>query len=142
MTQQTQQGKSAWTKILITIAILVAAGALMWSQLPRGPYPTDLARIGQGRPALVLAYDIQSMGGMAGMELLDKLRDEYADRVEFLVADLGVPQGRQFAQSLGAISGTVAFLSADGAHLQTMHPPLLPEALRQAVHNVAVGPTK
>lgn len=139
MTQKAQQGLSIWIKVLITLAIIGAVGALILSQLPRGAYPTDLTRIGQGRPALVLAYDIQSMGGMTGMELLDKLRDEYADRVEFLVADLGVPQGRQFAQSVGAVNGTVAFLSGDGTHLQTMHPPLIPEALRQAVHNVAAG---
>lgn len=142
MTQKAKQGLSTWIKALITLAIIGAVGALIWSQLPRGAYPTDLTRIGQGRPALVLAYDIQSMGGMAGMELLDNLRGEYADRVEFLVADLGVPQGRLFAQSFGAVNGTVALLSGDGNHLQTIHPPLAPEALRQALQNAATGPIR
>jgi hypothetical protein len=83
-------------KWLISLAIIGGVHALVWSQLPRSPYSTDLARIGQGQPALVLAYDIQSMGGMEVMGMMDDLRGEYAERVAFLVAPLGAPHGQAF----------------------------------------------
>lgn len=110
--------------------------------MPRGAYPTDLTRVGKGRPALVLAYDINSMGGMSVMGLLDALRGEYADRVEFLVADLGVPDGRNFAQRHDAINGTVMLYSADGSHMRTIHLPLNTEILRHALEQVVSGQTR
>ena len=124
MTQKTHKGMPLWGKWLAYLCVVAAVGILVWSQLPRGAYPTDLTRIGKGKPALVLAYDIQSMGGMTAMGLLDNLRGEYADRIEFLVSDLGVPEGRNFAQRYGAINGTVILLSGDGVHARTIHPPI------------------
>lgn len=128
-----------WGKWLIYLSIFGAAGTLIWSQLPRGAYPTDLTRVGERRPALVLAYDITSMGGMAVMGLLDTLRGEYADRIEFLVADLGVPDGRKFAQRHGAASGTVMLFSRDGSHVRTIHLPPNTEVLRHALEEVVSG---
>lgn len=142
MTPKTHKGMPRWGKWLAYLSVIVAVGALIWSQLPRAAYSTDLARIGKGRPALVLAYDIQSMGGMTGMGLLDNLRGEYGDRLEFLVAELGVPGGRDFAQRFGAINGTVILLSGDGAHLRTIHPPIAPDMLRQSVEDAVSGPTR
>ena len=139
MTQKTHMGMPRWGKWLAYLGVIVAVGTLIWSQLPRAAYSTDLTRIGKGRPALVLAYDIQSMGGMTGMGLLDNLRGDYADRVEFLVADLGVPVGREFAQHFGAINGTVTLLSGDGTHLRTIHPPIAADMLLQAVGEAASG---
>jgi hypothetical protein len=142
MTQKTHMGMPRWGKWLAYLGVIVAVGALIWSQLPRAAYSTDLTRIGKGRPALVLAYDIQSMGGMTGMGLLDNLRGEYGDRLEFLVAELGVPVGRDFAQQFGAINGTVTLLSGDGTHLRTIHPPIAADMLRQAVEEAASGQTR
>lgn len=122
-----------WAKRLGYLVFFVAVGALVWTQLPRGAYPTDLGRIGSGRPALVLAYDINSLGGMTVMKLMDELRGEYADRVEFLVADLGVPAGQAFAQRHGANSGTVVMLSDTGSHLRTLHLPANSQVLREAL---------
>ncbi len=142
MTPAPHKSLSRRGKWLIYLAIFGAIGALIWSQLPRGAYPTDLTRVGKGRPALVLAYDIDSMGGMSVMGLLDVLRGEYADRVEFLVADLGVPDGRDFAQRHDAINGTVMLYSADGSHMRTIHLPLNTEILRHALEQVVSGQTR
>ncbi|MFO7543807.1 MAG: hypothetical protein R6W97_13500 [Thiobacillus sp.] len=57
MTSAPHKGLPLWGKGLIYVFIVVAVGALIWIQLPRGSYPTDLTRIGNGRPALVLAYE-------------------------------------------------------------------------------------
>lgn len=122
-----------WAKWLAYLGFFAAVGALVWTQLPRGAYPTDLTRIGAGRAALVLAYDINSLGGMTVMALMDELRSEYADRVEFLVADLGVPAGQAFAQRHGAGSGTVVLLAEDGSHLHTLHLPANSQVLREAL---------
>ncbi len=102
-------------KWLIYMAIIGGVLALVWSQLPRSPYSTDLARIGQGQPALVLAYDIQSMGGMEVMAMMDDLRGEYAERVAFLVAPLGAPHGQAFGTRFGATNGSVVMFSGTPA---------------------------
>jgi hypothetical protein len=133
MTPVPHQGLPRRTKWLITLAIVGLVLALIWSQLPRSPYPTDLERIGQGQPALVLAYDIQSMGGMAVMGMMDDLRGEYAERVAFLVAPLGAPLGRAFGQRHDAINGTVVLFSATGAAVRTLHLPANTAELQKAL---------
>lgn len=120
--------------ILALLAGLVSA--LIWSQLPRGPYSTDLTRIGQGRPAAVLAYDIQTMGGMEVMAMLDTLRPAYRDRVQFLVAALGAPDGQAFGKRHQAISGTVVLFSEAGIPVRTMHGPASAAELRQALEGL------
>lgn len=109
-----------WLSALVVVA---AVGLLVWSQLPRAPYSTDLQRLGQGRPALVLAYDIQSMGGMEVMAMMDGLRPAYDDRVEFLVAPLGAPQGQAFGRLHDAVNGTVVFFSPSGGVWRKVHLP-------------------
>ena len=109
MTPAPSSGLPRLAKWSIYGVIAALVGMLAWSQLPRGPYSTDLARIGQGRPAIVLAYDIKSMGGMEVMAMMDALRPTYGDRVHFLVAPLGAPQGQAFGERHQAVNGTVVF---------------------------------
>ena len=136
MTSEPNQGMPRMRKWLITLAITAVVLALVWSQPPRSPYSTELTRIGQGQPALVLAYDIQSMGGMEVMAMMDELRGEYADRVEFLVAPLGAPNGRAFGQQHDAVNGTVVLFLASGAAVDKMHLPANTEALQQALEGL------
>jgi hypothetical protein len=119
--------------LLITLAVVAVAGATLWSQLPRSGYPTDLSRIGQGRPALVLAYDHFYVGGGEVMGHMDAIRSDYAQRVEFLVADMSTTPGRGFAARHDAGDGTVLLFDARGAHLATLHQPQGTAELRQAL---------
>jgi hypothetical protein len=128
------------TKWLIYLVISGLVLALVWSQLPRSPYPTDLERVGQGQPALVLAYDIQSMGGMAVMGMMDDLRGEYAERVAFLVAPLGAPLGHAFGQRHDAINGTVVLFSATGKAVRTLHLPANTAELQKALDGLLAQP--
>ena len=64
---------------------------------------------------------------------MNALRDEYADRVEFLIADLGTPQGNQFANRHNGINGTVMFYSGKGSYVRTMHVPPNTETLRSGL---------
>jgi hypothetical protein len=123
MTPPPRQTLTRPWKWLITLTVVGLVAALVWSQLPRSPYPTDLTRLGQGRPALVLAYDIESMGGMEVMAMMDTLRPRYADRIDFLVAPLGAPEGRAFGRRHDAVNGTVVLFSSAGAVLHKVDLP-------------------
>ena len=136
MTQPQPQRLSRWHKGLIYLAITAGVLALVWSQLPRQPYSTDLSRIGQGQPALVLAYDIQSMGGMAVMEMMDELRGDYADRIHFLVAPLGAPNGRAFGQQFNVDNGSVVLFAPNGAAVNTVHLPPDSAELKKALDDL------
>ena len=122
-----------WSKWLITMLIMAAVGSLIWSQLPRGAYPTDLSRVGAGKPALVLAHDANFAAGMAVMELMNVIRDDYAGEVEFLVAHLGMQDGQIFASRHAAGDGSVLLFSAKGELIDTLHQPQTTDALRQAL---------
>lgn len=133
MTTPPPTGFSRLRKWLIYLAISIGVLALVWSQLPRSPYPTDLSRIGQGQPTLVLAYDIQSMGGMAVMGMMDELRDSYTDRMAFLVAPLGAPNGQAFGRQFGLDNGSVVLFSPEGVAVNTVHLPANTAELKQAL---------
>ena len=120
-----------WTKPLIIVLSIIAVGAAIWSQLPRGFYPTDLSLVGNGRPALVLAYDPNFGGGMAAMELMNVIRSDYEDRVQFLIARFGLPEGRAFANRHRAVDGTILLFAGDGTRVNSVH---LPESEAQLRH--------
>ena len=120
-----------WTKPLIIVLSIIAVGAAIWSQLPRGFYPTDLSLVGNGRPALVLAYDPNFGGGMAAMELMNVIRSDYEERVQFLVARFGLPEGRAFANRHRAVDGTILLFAGDGSRVNSVH---LPESEAQLRH--------
>ena len=127
---------ATWKKWLIYTIALGASAILIWTQLPQSPYPTDLDRIGVGKPAVVLVYDVNTAGGMMVMELLAPIRDEYGDQVEFLVASLGLPDGRSFAQHYQITSGAVVFFSADASQTYTVRGPESTEQLRRMLERV------
>lgn len=127
----------AWAKMLITMVIIVGAGALMISQLPRGVFPTDLSRIGQGTPALVVARDISYLEGAEVMDLLNGIRHEYGDRVEFLAAHLGHPDGQAFAHRHGMRDGSVVVLAGDGSRVAVLHQPRSADVIHQALEQAA-----
>jgi len=129
----TPTGSSRWRSRLLMLLFFVAVGGLIWSQLPRGTYPTDLSSIGNGRPALVLAFDMRYGGGMAVMELMNDLRGEYVGRVDFLVARLSLEEGQAFANRYHAHDGTVLLFSGDGALVKKLVYPERVETLRGAI---------
>ena len=124
-------------KILLTLLFVAAVGGLIWSQLPKGVYPTDLSRIGAGRPAVVLAQDPSFVGGMEVMQLLNAVRGDYADRVDFLVAPLAMADAREFARRHDAVDGTVLLFDGAGRLVQSLRLPRSTDELRQALAQLA-----
>lgn len=115
------------------MTFVLLAGAFIWQQLPKGSYPTDLSRIGQGQVALVLTMDGNFMAGMEMMPVLDTLRGEFGDQVQFLVASMGLPEGQAFARSHQTRDGSVALFDARGAPVLVLHGPRSAAELRQAL---------
>lgn len=128
-----------WLAWLLNLAALAAVGAFLWQALPRGAYPTDLTRVGAGRPTLVLAHDTNYVGSAQVMELMNSIRADYAARVDFLVAHLALDEARAFASRHGAADGTALLFAADGRRVGVLHSPQSAEALRRALDQ-AFGP--
>jgi hypothetical protein len=133
-------GIPGWAKALITLAVIIGAGALIFTQLPRGAFPTDLSRVGQGTPALVVARDINFLAGAEVMDLLSTIRPEYGDRVQFLAAHLGHPDGQAFARRHDMRDGTVVLFSADGSRLATLRAPETAAEIRRALQDANIRP--
>lgn len=124
---------SPWWRRLIITAALAAAGTFLWSQLPKGSYPTDLSHIGQGKASLVLALDSNYSGGASVMELLNEVRHDFADSVHFLVASLALPTGQAFADQHQASDGTVLLFDAQGQRTAVLFAPQTADELRKAL---------
>jgi len=120
-----------WAKVLMTVAVIVGAGALIFTQLPRDVFSTDLSRIGQGTPALVVARDIRYVAGAEVMDLLNSMRPEFSDRVEFLAVNLGNPQGDGFVRQHGMEDGMVVLFSGNGTRIGALGRPATQQELRQ-----------
>lgn len=104
--------KSPLIKVIIALTML----GVLWlavANLPRG-YSRDLTQIGKGRNVVVQVHDHNLVGSIDLMETLNKVRPEYADAVEFVVADLLTPEGQAFATSHDASSVTLVFFAPDG----------------------------
>lgn len=125
-----------WPLILLG---LIGVGALLWQALPGGAYPTDLSRVGAGRPVLVLAHDTNYVGGAEVMELMNGIRTDYAGRVDFLVAHLAMADAQAFAARHAASDGTVLFFAADGRRVGVLYKPKSADELRSAMTQ-AFGP--
>lgn len=87
------------------------------------PVSTDLTVVGQGKPALVLAYENYSPTGGEALDRLRQVRGEYESRLHFVVADLGTPHGRAFADRFGLTDGQAIFIGPDGQAPQVIRIP-------------------
>lgn len=105
--------------IRVTAVSLIALAVLGYSLLMGGgkPLSTDLSIVGQGKPALVLAYENYSPTGGEALNRLRKVRSDFDSRLDFAVADLGTPQGRAFAERFQLGDGLAVFLKQDGQPL-------------------------
>lgn len=118
---------------LIVAVFVLLAGVFIWNQLPKGSYPTDLSRIGQGQAALVLTLNGNFMAGVEMMPVLDTLRKDFGDQAQFLVASMGLPEGQAFAQRHQTDDGSVVVFDARGTPLAVLHGPRTAQELREVL---------
>ena len=96
---------------------------------------TDLSIIGQGKPVLVLAYENYSPDGGEALNRLQKVKADYNSRLDFVVADLGTPQGFAFANRHKLFNGQAVFLKQNGEPLTVTHIPKNEQALRSQLES-------
>jgi len=99
--------------VVISLVALIAVGYFLTISGGK-PIGTDLSVIGQGKPAIVLAYVNHSPTGGEALNRLRKIRGDYDSRLNYL----GTPQGRQFADKYRIHDGQAVFLAGDGTPLE------------------------
>ena len=117
-----------------SLMALVALGYLLTMGIGK-PIGTDLSVIGQGKPVLVLAYENFSPNGGEALNRLRQVRSDYDSRLDFVVADLGTPQGRAFASRYQLINGQAVFLKPDGQPLRITSIPADERELRSRLES-------
>lgn len=132
------QSGSALRSTLVTLVIIgaVLAGGVML--LPRG-FSDDTSRIGQGTPVAVLTHDKNTVYSQRVMELMNRVRDDYAGRIEFLVVELESARDRTFLQQQRVSSAMLLLFSADGTRLAALNDVTEERALRAALDSAIAG---
>ena len=115
---QVQTG-SATRTALITVFAIVAFLVGAFFLLPKG-FSGDTSIIGQGSNVAVLAHNKHSVQSLNLMELMNQVRDVYAGRVEFVVADANTPQGRAFIDKQRVELGTLLLFYPNGTRLRVV----------------------
>ncbi|MDH5301250.1 MAG: hypothetical protein OEW58_07815 [Gammaproteobacteria bacterium] len=108
--------------IFSSFAIIGGLALLIWAAFPDS-FSTDLDRIGKGKPAIALIYDMENEASGKLMEGYNAIRHEYEHAVEFLLVDTASPQGRSFLRQQPSDAGTALYYSADGKRLMVLHGP-------------------
>jgi thioredoxin-like negative regulator of GroEL len=123
---------------LVTLAIVgavLAAGVML---LPKG-FSDDTSKIGRGIPVVVLTHDRNTVYSQQVMELMNKVRNDYAGRFEFVVVDLGSEKDRAFLQQQRVSSVLLLVFSPDGRRLADLDNVTEEHALRAALDRVLAG---
>ena len=92
-----RQSGAALNKLLIAIAVAGLLSILILL-LPKG-FKGDLSLIGNGKFSAVLIFDKNLVGTSQMMELLNDVRSDYEDQVQFLAVDVATPTGQNFIRN-------------------------------------------
>ena len=103
-------------RTIIVVVVVTAVLVLFVALMPRG-YDSDLTRIGKGQPTAVLTHDPVFLASAELMEGVNGLRKDFEPATLFLVADLGTPQGRRFAEEQSVSFGVLVLFDAHGRRL-------------------------
>ena len=127
---------SAWKRTVITLVIIVAAGALIIGLLPKGIFSDDLSQIGAGTPVAVLVYEPAHPTSIGVMDLMRAARRDNPG-VTFLVATSGTPEGQAFIRHFNMPpTGALLFFDAQGQPGATLLVPDSVEAILAAAAKV------
>ena len=127
-----------YPKTLTLLAVMAVAVVIGLMQLP-SPMGTDLSRVGQGQPSVVLAFENYSPRGSEALTRLNAVREEYEDQMVFVLADLGTPQGQAFANRHGLRDGQTMMLAADGTAVSKGSVPADAQVLRARLEGLLTG---
>ncbi len=118
-TNQHQSGAVS-KSVIIGLFIIVGFAILAWTLLPTA-FSTDLDRVGQGKPAIVLIYDMENGNSLDLMKGYNAIRHDYEHWVDFFVADVESPKGIAFIRAHKATPGSAIYYSGDGEKLMVLY---------------------
>ncbi|MCB1985090.1 MAG: hypothetical protein H6936_01130 [Burkholderiales bacterium] len=133
-TKKPVEKKSNWTRY-ITLALVLMITIFAVSLLPRG-FSGDTSIIGQGTSVLLLVHDDNILQSGETMAVMNAIRDDYEERLAFIVADINTPEGKTFADRNTLMPTALVFYSASGNHLQTLYAAQTVESLRQELNKI------
>jgi len=115
---RTQQGFGLRNS-LITIAIIVVSLVFVISKLPKG-YSDDVSTVGKGTNVALLLHDKNTMTSLDLMGLMDEVRDDYVNQVDFIVVniDVATPKERVFVQQQQMGNAAILLFSPAGERLK------------------------
>ncbi|MGD8641862.1 MAG: hypothetical protein PVG89_14605 [Gammaproteobacteria bacterium] len=102
--------------VLVAVGVFIVVAIML---LPKG-FSSDLSVIGKGTPVVVLAHNKDSVQSLKLMDMLNKVRHEYDDRMMFRVVDINTPEGRAFIDRQQVQLGTLLLFAPDGARRQVI----------------------
>ncbi len=130
-----QRQSGAVSKIfVIGLLIIFGFAILAWKLLPSA-FSTDLDRVGQGKPAIVLIYDMENGSSLDLMKGYNAIRHDYEHWVDFFVADVESPKGAAFIRVHKAVPGSAIYYSGDGEKLMVMYGSQDEEVLVNSIKN-------
>jgi hypothetical protein len=108
----TQAGSATRTSLIVVLVVcaLLATAVML---LPKG-FSGNLSKIGQGSVVVVLTHDKNTVGSMQFMALLNKVRSDYAGKVDFLAVDIATSEGQAFIRQQGVGAAVLVMFGPDG----------------------------
>lgn len=107
-----QAGSAARTSIIV-IFIVCALLATAVMLLPKG-FSDDVSKIGQGSVVVVLTHNKNSVASIELMALLNKIRSDYEQKVEFLAVDVDTREGQAFIRQQGVGAVVLVLFDIEG----------------------------
>lgn len=113
-----QTGSATHTTLFVILGVsaFLAVAVML---LPKG-FNDDLSKIGQSLPAVVLVHDNASMGSLDLMALLNKVRPDYADKIEFIVVNINSKEGKIFREQQNIYGIVLVLFSHNGIKRGTL----------------------
>lgn len=130
--QKPGSGKSIKLIVIVAICSILVVAVML---LPKG-FKDDLSLIGHGSVSVVLTHDKNLVDSTTMMELLNKVRSDYKDNVEFLAVDIATPTGQTFLreQNVGVIN--LVIFSPDGSRKRVVNGRIGEQELRSILDDV------
>ena len=129
-----QSGSAARNGVItvLIVCVLLVFAAMM---LPKG-FSSDISMIGKGKPVIVLMHDKNSVKSQQLMELLNKLRPDYAGRLEFLAVDIDSQEGQAFSRQQNVGGTKLILFDAAGTRLNVYDEFVAEQALRSGLDSL------
>jgi hypothetical protein len=128
------QTGSALRSSLLTVGIIAVLLVIAFLMLPKG-FSDDLTRIGQGSDVVVLTHNKEAVQSQELMTLMNKVRADYAGRIEFLAVDIDTDAGKAFMQQQQIGGSALLLFDPDGTRRGVLMSVPDEQTLRVALDN-------